>query len=338
MTPAPKPIRVAIAGYGLSGRLSHADPIRTLPDLFEICGVCDLNPDRRKEACDQIGCPVTESFDELLEAGRPELVSIITRSDTHCAMAIQALRAGIHTLVTKPWALNLEEGLRILDASRQGGAMVFPWIPMLWSPDFRQIRKWIREGAIGDVFLLRRYITHFFRREDWQTRVDFGGGYLLNWGAHIVQPLMELAESPVSLVFGQMGRVVNPGDAEDHFSAFLEFENGMKATAEFTQAQEGLPGFMIQGTRGMILSNDTTATLIQKDPAASDKPLRRDFPLEGKLFGDETEIYRDVAVSIRNHAPFPATPEIALEGTRVLDAIRRSSECRQATSLPPLSD
>ena len=328
-----KLIRTAIIGYGHSGRLSHAYGLRANPE-FEIAAVCDVSGERRQEAAREHGCATYTDHREMLDAEELDLVSIVTRSDTHCAMTCDCLGAGVHTLVTKPWALNTEEADKIMAAYGSSGKHLFPWVPMYWAPDFARISQLLEANSIGEVFLIRRYITAFWRRNSWQTERRYGGGYLLNWGMHIVQPVLALAGSRVRRVYGQLQRVINPGDADDNFIVVMEFTNGVRGVAEFTEALEGLPMFLVQGKQGMICSDEKEVVLLQKDAASSEEAKRTVFPIKGKIFGDEADIYRDVARTILNHEPFPVTPETAYYGTVVLDAVLASHESRQSVIIP----
>ena len=338
MESSKKLIRTAIIGYGESGRLSHGAGLRANAE-FEIAAICDVSGERREEAAKEHGCATYSEHREMLEAEELDLVSIVTRSDTHCDMACDCLRAGVDTLVTKPWVLNTEEADKVMAAHRSSGKHLFPWVPMYWAPDFTRISQLIESNAIGEVFLIRRYITAFWRRNSWQTERRYGGGYLLNWGMHIVQPVLALAGSRVRRVYGQLQRVINPGDADDNFIAVMEFANGVRGVAEFTEAIEGLPMFLAQGKLGMIRSDENEVVLLQKDPAGCEEAKRTVFPITGKIFRDEADIYRDVARTLLNDEPFQVTPEIAYYGTVVLDALLASHESGQSVILaerPPV--
>ncbi len=307
-----QPIRAAVIGYGGSGKLSHADVMSQLPE-FEIRAVCDLSQEQRTKAKKNLGCDVYSNVDELLtQSSDLDIAVVVTRTDTHCQIVQDCLNAGLHTVVTKPWAMNRKEADLMLDAQERSGKTIFPWMPMSWSPEFTQVKELIDTGGIGEVFLISRHITHFWERSDWQTQTKYGGGYLLNWGMHIVQPILDLVSSPAIRVFGQMLQTINPGDAEDNFLSIIEFQNGTRGIAEFTQGIEGLPSFMVQGTRGMLLSDGESLTLLSKDPSADEPAVRTNFPITGKIFGDESEIYKDIARCIRSgkpmrrkHTPFP---------------------------------
>ncbi|MCC5834790.1 MAG: Gfo/Idh/MocA family oxidoreductase [Opitutales bacterium] len=327
-----KPIRAAIIGYGGSGKLAHAYGLQANKQ-FEIAAVCDLSPDKRKEAETDLGCRTYDDLAGMLQKEPLDLVSIITRTDTHCALTCQCLEAGVNVLITKPWAMDRSEAEQILSSWKRSGCELFAWLPSYWFPEYLKIRDLIREGAIGDVFLIRRYVSQFWRRSDWQTELRYGGGYLLNWGMHIVQPVMALAGSPVKRVFGQLQQVLNPGDAEDNFLAVLEFENGVRGITEFTQATEGLPSFMIQGTAGTILSDGKQIRVFRKNPSETVESEVSEYAVEGKIYGDEADIYRDVAATLLEGKAFPVTPTDAYEGTCIIDAIRASHDSRQVITL-----
>lgn len=326
-------IRAAIIGFGVSGELSHAYGLQANPE-FEIAAVCDLSPERRAKAEKMLGCPTFADHQTLLKETKDlQLACVVTRSDTHLEVASDFLRAGVSTLITKPWVLDQEEAEALLAVRSESGAHLFPWVPMYWSHEFRKIRELIGSGSIGKVFMLRRQLSDFRRREDWQTERRFGGGYLLNWGPHIVQPLVALAQSPLLRVHGHLQKMLNPGDADDAFLSMLEFEDGCLGIAEFTQACEGLPSFMVQGDKGMIRSDGKTITLLQKDPSDPEPPRVTSFAIEGKVFGDEADIYKDIVLALAHGGSYAATPEDALYNTRILDAIRISHENKESVEL-----
>ncbi|EDY81244.1 Oxidoreductase family, NAD-binding Rossmann fold protein [Verrucomicrobiia bacterium DG1235] len=327
-----KPIRTAIVGFGQSGELSHAYGIRENPE-FKILAVCDLSFQRREYAQKSLGCETYSDHRELLQArGDIDLAAVVTRSDTHCVVACELLDAGINVLVTKPWAVGTTEAEAMIRAQERSGKRIFPWVPMYWSPEYTKLKELIGEGSIGKPFTIRRYITQFSKRTDWQTELKYGGGYLNNWGAHIVQPLLGLADSPVAHLSGHLQQVLNGGDGDDNFLTVIQFENGILGIAEYAQAVEGLPSFMIQGTSGTLLSDGQIITLIQKDPERPKSEQRTRYPIIGKRFGDEAEIYHDVAQDLLYGVPFRATTEDSYYGTAILDAIRKSHHTKSFVS------
>ena len=328
----PSTLRIALIGYGISGQLSHAYGILA-NDAFRIAAVCDLNPDNRERASNEHSCPVYTDYREMIAAEQLDIVSIVTRSDTHASIVCDCLAAGLHTVVTKPWALNEQEAEMMLSAEATSSGKIFPWVPMYWSPDYKAVSDLLAKKVIGKIFLIRRYHSDFRYRDDWQTETQFGGGYLLNWGMHIIQPVVGLAKSRVKRVFGQLQQTINPGDADDNFLAVLEFENGIRGIAEFTQSPHPFPGFVIQGTEGTIYTDAESVTVKKANPKQSGEVEVNSYPLEGKQFGDEAHLYRDIAADLLDGVAYPTPPQLALEGTKILDAVRKSHERGQTAEI-----
>ncbi len=74
-------------------------------------------------------------------------------------------------------------------------------------------------NQFGRPFIIRRAVCSFATRKDWQTERRYGGGYLLNWGAHIIDPPVLLVDGKVESVYGRLRQTINPGDGEDLFMA-----------------------------------------------------------------------------------------------------------------------
>jgi len=329
-------IRTAILGYGRSGGHLHAGVMEANTDDFELVAVCDIDPERQKQAADRFGCAIHDDYHKMLESEDLDLVCVVTRSDQHCQMTCDCLAAGASVLVTKPWAVDAGEARRMIDAQRSAGAALIPWLPARWGRPFLRLKELVAENAIGNVFLVRRVVSSFATRSDWQTERRYGGGYLLNWGPHIVDPPVLLGNGPVKSVYARMKQTINPGDTEDVFLAVMNLEDGTVVQAEYTIAVRGLAEWILQGDRGTIVVNGDHLTLCKNTPAEPGDPTRFysmksqneetiEEEIEGPAYGSEHQIYREVAQALRGEKDFPVTPEDALELSRVLDAIRTSS-------------
>ncbi len=79
----------------------------------------------------------------------------------------------------------------------------------------------IAKGTIGKVFRVYRSQMTFGKRSDWQTLKAYAGGYLNNWGPHLVDQALYFADEPVKTVFAQKRQIINPGDADDMFCSTL---------------------------------------------------------------------------------------------------------------------
>lgn len=338
-------IRAAIVGYGRSGQFLHGRGLQENADSFEVAAVSDVSESCLAQAKEDFGCAVHSDYREMLAGHDFDLVVIVTRNDQHCSMARDALAAGAHVLVTKPLGINAEEATKIYGAARSHGRKVFPFLPARWGTDFRRIREIVESGGIGEVFAIHRAVYGFATRDDWQTRKEFGGGILLNWGAHLIDPPMLLAGGRPAHVFGSCRQLLNGGDAEDVFYSVVTMDNGARVQSEWSFAPQGLANWFVQGTGGCIIGNDTTLEIVSGKPARPADPTRyKDMEGDGTsrrtetvgddIYGDPVEIYRDIAADLKGGAAYPVTEEESIRLLKIMDAIQES----QATqTLIPLS-
>jgi scyllo-inositol 2-dehydrogenase (NADP+) len=342
-------IKTAILGYGRSGSTLHADPLEGLSDLFEVTAVCDIDPQAREKARARFNCPVYDDYHAMLNTEALDLVVIVTRSDQHCAMTCDCLRGGVNVLVTKPWAVNAGEAERMIAAAKESGRQLLPWLPARWGCDLARLKELLASGIIGDVFMVRRREFSFGIRADWQTEKRYGGGYLLNWGPHIVDQAVQLVGEPVVSAYGLLRQVINPGDVEDVFLALLTTQSGVILSCEYSIAVNKLPNWVIQGSRGTIFVKETSIDIHHAaapktiDPKNYGTALKMQVSNEemadghritiGSRYGDSMVVYPAIARAINGEAPYPVTPDSALALSRILDAVRQSSETHQAIAL-----
>jgi predicted dehydrogenase len=91
-------IPVGVIGVGHLGSL-HTKMLSRIPGV-ELIGVVDLKPDQAAKVAAEYHTAAVPSVAELL--GRVRAVSIATPTQTHAAIARQAVEAGIHCFIEKP--------------------------------------------------------------------------------------------------------------------------------------------------------------------------------------------------------------------------------------------
>ena len=336
-------IRTALLGYGRSGSTMHAGAIEGC-DAYEMAAVCDIDPQRRAQAAERFGCPTYADHHEMLRTEELDLMCVITRSDQHCAMTCDGLAAGVDVLVTKPWAANAAEGERMIAAAADSGRKLLPWLPARWGCDLRRLQQLVAAGTIGRPFLARRVVSSFGTRNDWQTERRYAGGYLLNWGAHIVDPPLVLLGGQVQSVYGCMRQMMNPGDVEDLFMAVMTLTDGTIVQAEYTISVEEMPTWIVQGDEGTISVRGLDLSVHRSTAKAPDDPTQfatmqsegttvTHERLVGDPYGDQHEIYAELAQALRGEIAPPVTPDQALTLSRLFDAIRLSSEENRVVTL-----
>src|ERR1700712_2588763 len=105
-----QPIRCAIVGYGLAGKTFHAPLIAATPGL-ELYAVASSRPDAVRS--DWPNVETVADFESLLADPRVDLIVIATPDELHATQAKEALKAGKHVIVDKPFAATLAEAQAI---------------------------------------------------------------------------------------------------------------------------------------------------------------------------------------------------------------------------------
>jgi predicted dehydrogenase len=128
-------------------------------------------------------------YDQMLKEVKPDVVIVTSPDWTHHDMITRALEAGADAITEKPMTIDEEKCRAILDAEKRTGRKVIVAFNYRYSPQHQQIKRLIREGAIGDVLSVDfswplDYIhgADFFRR--WHRRLENSGGLLVHKSTH----------------------------------------------------------------------------------------------------------------------------------------------------------
>src|SRR5580700_1284451 len=112
------PIKTAICSFGMSGRVFHAPFLHVSPD-FQLYSVWEREKNLAKQIYPTI--KVCRTLEELLADKEVELVVVNTPNYTHYDYAKQALLAGKHVILEKPFTITANEGNRLIGLAAQLG-------------------------------------------------------------------------------------------------------------------------------------------------------------------------------------------------------------------------
>lgn len=133
------------------GVLSHCEAYQ-LDQRAELVAVCDSSDDSRQEVGQRWSVPNSYvSVEELLEAAKPDLVSICTPDETHADIALRVIQhPGVRgVLLEKPVATDLAMATRVVDTARDQGVRLAVNYSRRFAPAFQQLRDDIRVGRFG---------------------------------------------------------------------------------------------------------------------------------------------------------------------------------------------
>ena len=116
-----KKIRIGLIGCGFYAQ-NHLNAWRDLaPDGAVLAAVCDVDPAKARAAGEAFGTPWHTDVEAMLSAEKLDAADIVTRQDTHRAIAEKTIAHGLATIVQKPFAPSWEDATAIVDAARRAG-------------------------------------------------------------------------------------------------------------------------------------------------------------------------------------------------------------------------
>jgi scyllo-inositol 2-dehydrogenase (NADP+) len=339
-------LRVAIVGYGLSGRFFHA-PLVAATSGLDLWGVVTSSESRRREvAAEYPGARVFTRVRELWDdATPPDLVVIATPNDSHVALASEAVDREIPVVVDKPLAVTRDEAELLVARAERVGVLLSVFQNRRWDTDQLTLRRLLSEGALGTV---SRYESRF---ERWRPDPDSdkwretqapqqGGGVLLDLGSHLVDQALVLF-GPVSYVYAEVtARRGTPGD-DDVFIALRHSSGTMSHLSASAIAPSAGPRLRVQGTEaGFLVSGSDPQEAALRAGARPDTVSGWGLPSEwehGRLVagersvpvppepGDWPRFYSGLRDALASGGPPPVDPSDAVATLEVLDAARESA-------------
>ena len=141
-------IKVEIIGCGKQAD-AHAGPIRELPNC-ELVGVCDREELMAQQLKERFGAKQYFSdARKMLDAGRPDIVHIVTPPQGHLELGKLCLDAGCHVYFEKPFTLNAVQAAELLDIATVKGLKITVGHNNQFNHVSRRMRALIREGYLG---------------------------------------------------------------------------------------------------------------------------------------------------------------------------------------------
>jgi predicted dehydrogenase len=243
-------------------------------------------------------------------------------------------------------ATNLAKADSMIRTAEETGKKLFIHQNYRFFPEFLHLREVIDSGLIGRVFHIRNYLSHFTRRNDWQTLSRNGGGVLNNTCVHFLDQIIQLLPGRVTQVFGDLQQIASAGDVEDHVKAILRTDAGATADLEISSAENialPLPKWIVCGTHG-TLTNEGSKSTIRFYDAKQVQPLEViDGPAQDRKYGNADKLpwqerifqvpdrapsafYDNVYDVLRKHGEMRVTPQSVREVMRVISLIRKSTK------------
>jgi predicted dehydrogenase len=253
-----EPLRAAVVGTSF-GSHAHVPALQTAG--FDVVALVGQNQERTEERARQLGVPhALLSLEAALEL-ELDVVAISTPPATHAPLTRQAIAAGCHLLVEKPFTLDGAEARELAALAHKSGLVHLIAHEFRWAPAQALVAQLLADGAIGEprsatiVGWIPYAADPKAAMPEWWFDPELGGGWLGAAGVHTIDQIRTWL-GDVGGARGTLSVVSDrPRDvADDTFTAQLTMTSGCEVLVQQTAAAWGMAGGMtaVAGTTGTI--------------------------------------------------------------------------------------
>ena len=172
------------------GNIAHqfAKDLMLIEDA-ELTAVASRNLDKASAFAEKYDCKKAyDSYDAIINDAEIDILYIATPHNSHAALTIKALQNKKHVLCEKPIALNYNDALQMIKASKENNTFFMEAFWTRFNPSFREAFSKIKNGEIGEVKYINAdfafYAEELEGKGNRKTDIELGGGSLLDIGVY----------------------------------------------------------------------------------------------------------------------------------------------------------
>ncbi|MEM7174695.1 MAG: bi-domain-containing oxidoreductase [Chlamydiota bacterium] len=226
-------IAVAVIGAGEFAKSVHLPNLKSLKEQFHIQAIVSRLGHNATSTAKQWQAPISSTdYSAILAHPKVDAVIITTRHDLHKNLALQALKAGKHTLLEKPLCLDSAEldEIKAYFAGNQSTPVLLTGFNRRFSPSIQKIKRHLKAPMVINYRINAGYLP----KNHWVHQRE-GGGRNIGEACHIYDLFTFLTESKVTQVNAQsISPLGDQYNTNDNFVATMQFEDGSVATLAYT--------------------------------------------------------------------------------------------------------
>lgn len=344
-------IGVAVIGFGLAGRVFHAPFVSAVPGL-KLEAIVQRRGDEAAKAYPKTR--ILRSVEEALADSAVSLIVVGTPNETHYDLAKQALLAGKHVVIDKPFAATSAQAKELMELAAARKLVLAPFHNRRWDGDFLTVQKVLKSGELGRVATFESHFDRFRplpREATWKEASNDANGMLFDLGPHLVDQVLALFGPPQAIT-ASVRRDRDKTAIEDAFDITLHYPRLLALCRATMLAAEPAPRFLIHGTQGSFRKygldpqepalvggekvppvGDSREWLAEPESAWGTLTIAPNPADPGNLnrttvkteLGDYRGYYAGVRDAILGAAPLQVTPEDGYRVIRLLEMARESS-------------
>lgn len=339
----PPTIKTAMIGFGVSGRCFHA-PFLHISPKYELTAVVERHGEESKKQYPSIR--LCRTADEVMDDPGIDLIVITTPNESHLPLARQALLAGKHVVLEKPFTIHSGDALQLIALAESRRRVISPYQNRRYVSDYRTVREIVQGQLLGDIVECEIHYDRYrpqLRPGAWREKDIPGSGILYDLGAHLIDQALHLFGPPRTITADV--RRQRPGiQADDYFDIRLDY-GWLRVILEAGMlVREMGPRYMLHGMKGSFIKwgDDPQEALLRtgvmpgtpdwgKEPEEiwgllhtekDGSVIRKKYPSATGNFG---AYYDDLYDAIINGSPLKVRPEDGYNIIKLIELALQSS-------------
>ena len=257
----PKRLRLGMVGGGQGAFIGAVHRIASrIDDRYELVAGClSSTSDKALLSAKEIGIDSNRSYPDFksmaeVEASRGdgiEVVSIVTPNHIHASPSIEFLKKGIHVICDKPLTATMKEAKELHSVAKGSEAHFFLTHNYSGYPVVREMRRLVKEGAIGKVrvvkgmylqgWLANKEEDRGLKQAEWRTDPSRSGaaGAVGDIGSHTMHLLEFVSGHKLESVAADLSIFVEGRKLDDDASILIKMNNNVKGSLWISQVAVG---------------------------------------------------------------------------------------------------
>ena len=334
------PVRIGVVGlvHGHVGWILGREDLRDV----EVVGIAEADRELAQRLADRFGFDmdmVYSTMDEMLDATRPEAITVFSNIYDHLAATEAAAKRGVHVMVEKPLAVSLDHAVRMKSLADSAGIHLLTNYETTWYPtvhytkdrlqDLGELRKIVvRDGHEGPIEIGVGEEFHSWLL----TEEKNGGGAIMDfgcYGANLATWLMNGARPTSVTAVTQVFKAAPYGAVDDEATIILTYPTAQAIIQASWNWPFSRKDMSVYGTNGYIMADDARRGRVR---IGVDQEI--DFELDGEIADPFAYLARVVRGQIDPGNDLYSLP-VNMVAMEILDAAVRSAKTRQTVLLDP---
>lgn len=244
-----KIVQTALASFGMSGMVFHGPSLKTNTN-FNLHSI--LERTKNLSVKNYPDAKIVRSFEELINQDEIDLVIVNVPDKYHYDMCKQALEAGKHVIVEKPFTQTVEHADELIQLAKEKGLILSVYQNRRWDGDFLTVKKVLETGMLGRLVEFESHFDryrNFIQEGTWKEAGDERHGVLFNLGSHMVDQILVLFGMPKAIT-ARLDIVRDGGKVSDYYDIRMQYDQVSVILKSSYLVREPGPRFSLYGTLG----------------------------------------------------------------------------------------